>query len=98
MKRKYTALASTALFAGLLIVGSAFGLTNSSSPNAKHWANQSQVVRRSVIKVHTDRGVITLPGRADSWDQVEDAQFVADSLAQVQMVNNEVSMWPICEE
>ena len=63
--------------------------------NGKHWANQNQVVSQSVIKVHTDRGVITLRGRADSWDQVEDAQFIADGLAEVQIVNNQVSMWPI---
>jgi hypothetical protein len=98
MKRKYIALASTALFAGLVLVGSAFCLNNSSSMNGKHWANQNQVVKQSVIKVHTDRGVITLPGRADSWDKVEDAEFVADSLAEVQIVNNQVSMWPISKE
>jgi hypothetical protein len=95
MKRKYMVLASTALLAGLAIGGSAFSLSNWSSTNGKHWANQRQVVSRSVIKVHTDRGVITLPGRADSWDKVEDAEFVADSLAEVQIVNNQVSMWPI---
>ena len=95
MKRKYIVLASTALLAGLVIGSSAFCLSNSPSTNGKHWANQRQVVSRSVIKVHTDRGVITLPGRADSWAEVEDAEFVADSLAEVQIVNNQVSMWPI---
>jgi hypothetical protein len=98
MKRKYIVLASTALLAGLVIGGSAFCLNNSPSANANHWANQRQVVSRSVIKVHTDRGVITLPGRADSWTEVEDAEFVADSLAEVQIVNNQVSMWPISKE
>ena len=95
MKRKYIVLASTALLAGLALGGSAFCLSNSSSTSGEHWANSRQVVSRSVIKVHTDRGVITLPGRADSWTQVEDAEFVADSLAEVQIVNNQVSMWPI---
>lgn len=95
MKRKYTALASTALLAALVLVGSAFCLSNSSFANGKHWANQNQVVKRSVIKVHTDRGVIILPGRADSWDRVEDAEFVAEGLAEVQVVNNEASTWPI---
>ena len=94
MKRKYIVLASTALLAALVTVGSAFCLSNSSSTNSKHLANQ-RVVSRSVIKVHTDRGVITLPGRADSWAEAEDAEFVADGLAEVQMVNNQVSMWPM---
>ena len=48
------------------------------------------MMRGSVIKVHTDHGVITMPGKADSWDQVENAVFVADSIADVQVVNNEV--------
>ena len=97
MSRKHTALASAALFAVLAIVGSAFCLSNSPSLG-EHWVNKNQVVTTSVIKVHTDRGVITLPGRADSWDKVEDAKFVADSLAQVQIVNNQVSMWPMSKE
>jgi hypothetical protein len=98
MKRKYPLLASTALLAGLAIVGSAFCLGSSPSVESKHWANQRQVVTRSVIKVHTLRGVITFPGRVDSWDKAEDAEFVADSLVQVQIVNNQVSMWPISKE
>lgn len=49
---------------------------------------------RSVIKVHTDRGVITLAGSPDSWELVEEAVFVADSIADVQLVNNEVG-WPV---
>jgi hypothetical protein len=98
MKRKYILLASTALLASLVIGGSALCLSNPSSTNGKHWANQRQVISRSVIKVHTDRGVITLPGRADSWAEVDDAEFVADSLAQMQMVNNQVSMWPMSKE
>lgn len=52
------------------------------------------MVRASIIKVHTDHGVIILPGTADSWDAVENAVFVADSIADFQMVNNEVP-WQI---
>lgn len=96
MKRKYATVVGTALFAGLVMVGSAFCLNSSpSTKGAKHWDKQNQMVRRSVIKVHTDRGVITLPGRADSWETVERAEFVADSLADVQMVNNQVSMYSV---
>jgi len=94
MKRNYTAVISTAFIAGLVLVGSAFSLNNSLM-KGERWEKQNQIVRRSVIKVHTDRGVITLPGRADSWDTVEHAEFVADSLADVQMVNNQVAMYPI---
>ena len=61
----------------------------------EHREKQDQVVSRSVIKVHTDRGVIVLPGRADTWDSVERAEFVADSLADLQMVNNEVSIYSV---
>jgi hypothetical protein len=43
-----------------------------------------------VIKVHTNKGVITLPGRGDSWEALENAEFVADSLADIQMANNAV--------
>ncbi|HYL58306.1 MAG TPA: hypothetical protein VEU51_05505 [Candidatus Acidoferrales bacterium] len=49
---------------------------------------------RSVIKVHTDHGVITMSGSPDSWEQVEEAVFVADSIADVQLVNNEVG-WTV---
>lgn len=94
MKRNYSTVAFTALFV-VAIVGSALCLVNPYGMSGKTWEKQNQVVSRSVIKVHTDRGVITLPGRADTWDQVEDAQFIADGLAEVQVVNNQVSMWPI---
>jgi osmotically-inducible protein OsmY len=52
---------------------------------------------RSVIKVHTDRGVITLAGAPESWAQVEDAVFVAESIADVQLVNNEVG-WTVAND
>jgi hypothetical protein len=35
-----------------------------------------------------------MPGKADSWDEAENAVFVADSIADVQVVNNEVP-WKI---
>jgi hypothetical protein len=57
-------------------------------------ATYSPPNRRSVVKVHTDRGVITLSGAPDSWEQVEEAIFVAESIADVQLVNNEVG-WAV---
>ncbi len=83
----------TSLLGGIAIVGPGFCLpqyTVMRSPDA-------HVIRRSVIKVHTDHGVITLPGSADSWDAAENAVFVADSIADVQVVNNEVP-WRISVE
>jgi len=95
--QKYITIGGAALVASLLMLGSTFGLGNSpiASTKGEHGEKQNQVVTRSVIKVHTDRGVIVLPGRADSWDSVERAEFVADSLADVQMVNNEVSIYSV---
>jgi len=89
MKRTYVAAVVTSIFAGLVMVGSALSLSNSPSARGEQLEN-NQIVRRNVIKVHTDRGVITLPGRGDSWEALENAEFVADSLADIQMVNNEV--------
>ena len=89
MKRTYAAAVVTSIFAGLVMVGSALSLSNSSAAKGEH-LGKDQIVRKSVIKVHTDRGVITLPGRGDSWEAVENAEFVADSLADIQMVNNQV--------
>jgi BON domain len=93
MKRKEITIGGTALLAGLVMLGATFGLGNTSSTKGEHREKQNQIVTGSVIKVHTDRGVIILPGRADSWDAVEHAEFVADSLADVQMVNNEVAIY-----
>jgi hypothetical protein len=98
MKRIYTALASTALLAAIVVAGSAVCPSSSFSMMRNNWKSQNQVVNRSVIKVHTDRGVVTLPGRADSWDAVESAEFVADSLAELQVVNNQASVWPMSYE
>jgi hypothetical protein len=89
MKRTYVAAVVTSIFAGMVLVGSALSLNNSAAPKAEQ-LGKNQIVRKNVIKVHTDKGVITLPGRGDSWDALENAEFVADSLADIQMVNNEV--------
>ncbi len=89
MKRTYAAAVVTSIFAGLIMVGSALSLGNSSRAKSEPVV-KDQIVRKSVIKVHTDKGVITLPGRGDSWEALENAEFVADSLADIQMVNNEV--------
>ena len=83
---------STALVAGIAIGGTAL-----SSNNPSQYTDGSHVYRQSVIKVHTDHGVITLPGSAKSWDAVENAVFVADSIADVQVVNNEIP-WRIANE
>lgn len=79
---------STALLFGVAVVGVSNSATRQ-SPNATAY-DTPHMMRGSVIKVHTDHGVITMPGKADSWDQVENAVFVADSIADVQVVNNEV--------
>lgn len=88
MKRTYKAAVVTSIFAGLVLVGSALSLNHSQTKGEQF--GKDQIVRRSVIKVHTDKGVVTLPGRGDSWEALENAEFVADSLADIQMVNNEV--------
>lgn len=66
----------------------------SASTSAVYPMTYNRPGRRSVIKVHTDRGVITLNGTVDSWNQVEDALFLAESIADVQMVNNEIG-WSV---
>lgn len=66
----------------------------SASTSAVYPMTYNRPDRRSVIKVHTDRGVITMFGTVNSWNQVEDALFVAESIADVQMVNNEIG-WSI---
>ena len=95
--RKYMTLSGAALVVSMIMLGFTFGLGNSSSISTMgdHGEKQNQLVKRSVIRVHTDRGVIVLPGRADSWDSAERAEFVADSLADLQMVNNEVSIYSV---
>lgn len=92
---KKSLLLATSLV-GLVIVGQGFCLTHSavSYPVA---TSGSQPITHSVIKVHTDRGVVTLPGTADSWDQVESAIFLADSIADLQMANNQFPSHPSYE-
>ena len=84
----------TASLVGIALVGPGFCLTRSTANNSPATVSHSQVPIHEVIKVHTERGVVTLPGKADSWDAVENAIFVADSIADVQMVNNEVPFQP----
>jgi hypothetical protein len=85
----------TAALVGIAAVGPGFCLTHSNVSYSP--TSPSPVVRHDVVKVHTDRGVVTLPGRADSWDAVENAIFVADSIADVQMVNNQIPFQPSYE-
>jgi hypothetical protein len=87
MKTPMKLALSTALVGTIAVGGPAFSLIHSASQSSY---SEAGVVQRSVIKVHTDHGVITLPGTADSWDAAENAIFVADSIADVQMVNNEI--------
>jgi len=88
---------SSALLAGVAIVGPGFCSNRAMPAQSQDSAAESHVIRRSVIKVHTDHGVVTLPGTADTWDAVEEAMFVADSIADVQMVNIEVP-WQVSYE
>ena len=81
---------SSALLAGVAIVGPGFCSNSTTPAQSQDVTAQSHVIRRSVIKVHTENGVVILPGTADTWDSVEEALFVADSIAEVQMVNIEV--------
>jgi len=97
MKREIKLALSTALVAGIAVVGPAFCLTHYATSQSPAAMEGSRIERRSVIKVHTDHGVITLPGTADSWDAAENAIFVADGIADVQVVNNEVP-WRISNE
>jgi BON domain len=89
MKTRIKLALSTALVGTIAVGGPAFSLIHSARQFSYSEAG-SRVVQRSVIKVHTDHGVITLPGTADSWNAAENAVFVADSIADVQMVNNEI--------
>lgn len=104
VKRKYFSMISAPLIVAFVSGGSLLWLNRAAAHNSNALEKASYRLdvpatgdwngRRSVIKVHSDRGVIVLPGAADNWDQVEDALLVADSLADVQMVNNEVG-WTV---
>ena len=96
MKRNMKMTLSTVVFAGL-IVGRAFYPNHSTTNQSPVAAAGSGLVRRSVIKVHTDHGVITIPGAADSWTEAEHAVFVANSIADFQFANNEIP-WRISIE
>jgi BON domain len=87
---------SVALVAAIANIRPAFS-SNHFTGQSPYDAAGSRLVRTSVIKVHTDHGVITLPGNGDNWDDVEKAVFIADSIADVEMVNNEVP-WRISTE
>jgi hypothetical protein len=97
MKREAKLALSTALIAAVAIVGPAFCLNHWAIRQSLLAADRALPTKRSVIKVHTDHGVITVPGSADSWDEVEHAVFLADSIADMQVVNNEVP-WRISIE
>jgi len=99
MKREIQWSLLTIVTATLAMVGTAFCLNPSSPSNMKYQprADESQPVERSVVKVHTDHGVVTIPGKADSWDAAERAVFVADSIADLQIANSQVP-WRIALE
>lgn len=90
MKREISWSLLTMVVATIAIVGTAFCLNYSPSVQYRVGAEDSLPITRSVIKVHTDHGVVTIPGKADSWDATERAVFVADSIADLQIANSEV--------
>ncbi len=96
MKREIHWSLLTMVVATLAMVGTAFCL-NPSSTKYDPSADNSAPIVRSVVKVHTDHGVVTMPGNADSWDAAERAVFVADSIADLQIANSEVP-WRIALE
>jgi hypothetical protein len=90
MKRENQWALLTMVIAFLAVVGTGFCLNPSSNMQYQTCANNSRPVMRSVVKVHTDHGVITMPGNVDSWASAERAIFVADSIADVQIANSEI--------
>lgn len=97
MKREIQWSLLTMVVATLAMVGTAFCLNPSSSMEYRSRTAESHPIVRSVVKVHTDHGVVTIPGKADSWDAAERAVFVADSIADLQIANSEVP-WRIALE
>lgn len=94
MKRENHWALLTMVVATLAIVGTGFCLNPSPDMQYPTSSDNSRPVMRSIVKVHTDHGVITMPGNADSWPAAERAVFVADSIADVQIANSEVP-WKI---
>jgi hypothetical protein len=94
MKRENHWSLLTMVIATLAIVGTGFCLNPSSNVQYPTNADNTRPAMRSIVKVHTDHGVITMPGNADSWAAAERAVFVADSIADVQIANSEVP-WKI---
>jgi len=97
MKREIQWSLLTTVVATLAMVGTAFFLNPSSSAKYQPLTDESHPAVRSVVKVHTDHGVVTIPGKADSWEAAERAVFIADSIADLQMANSEVP-WRIALE
>ncbi len=97
MKREIHWSLLTTAAATLAMVGTAFCLNPSSGMQYQPAADSSRPIERSVVKVHTDHGVVTMPGNADSWDAAERAVFVADSIADMQIANSGVP-WKIALE
>lgn len=97
MKREIQWSLLTMVVASLAMVGTAFCLNPSSSTKYQPRSDESHPIVRSVVKVHTDHGVVKIPGQADTWDAAERAVFVADSIADLQIVNSEVP-WRIALE
>src|SRR5277367_1318179 len=97
MKREIKLALSTALVASIAIAGPAFCLNYSAAKQSPSVRSIPRVTRQSVIKVHTDHGVITLPGDpSPTWDEIEHAVFVADSIADFEFANGEIP-WRIFE-
>ncbi len=97
MKSEIQWFLMTMVIATLAIVGTAFCLNPSPSMQFHAAADSSGPIMRSVVKVHTDHGVVTIPGNADTWGAAERAVFVADSIADLQIANSEVP-WKIALE
>jgi len=96
MKRQIKLALSAAFVVSLAVVGPAFCL-NYSATQYPAAASIPRMTRQSVIKVHTDHGVITLPGDpSPTWDEIEHAVFVADSIADFEFANGEIP-WRIFE-
>ena len=90
MKRELKMALSATAIAVVATVGPALGLNHPTTTQSPLAANFAHPTQRSVIKVHTAHGVISLPGDAATWDEIEHAVFIADSIADMQVVNNEV--------